>query len=651
MRKLLALGGFGAFAAALVLGPVACGGGGGGSGARFTASTNNSTGGSSTGGTSTTGSGTQTGGTGSGQTGGTGGTFVGNDLVPPDVQITHPSRGEYLTQYAYTVEGTATDIGGSGVNSLIVNGNTVTPDPVTGAFSYPMTMSEGANCVVVRAVDRAGNVGSAAVGCMVSARYRLATEEIPSAFGARVNEATLNAIAPTIANQIASSGAIQAQLMSRPVFRGQVDDPIFGFCLASSEVTVQSVSFNPIQIQFDCVPGGINALVQVPNFRLQANARSYCGIPYSISGEVSAQTAVVDCGLALAIDAQGNYTAQVTRSAVALNGFRFDIYGIPSIIENLVRSTVQREAERRLADEVRQQLPTRTVTALQNLSQPIQRAFNGQTVTLTIKPARADFDDAGITVDFSGNVTAAKNPATPTVPGSVFRAPPAGVLPTYASAPGFYVSVNENAVNRALFTSWQAGLFNLQIDQTFLAQFNVSLPFNLNSNLVAAFFPQLAGMLTPNTTIPLRIDIAPMMQPVVKVAGQGSQDLFEAAIDEVHVTVMMDFGPGLGWQPFMSVAAHLEGAANATLANNQFAFTLTPGTTFEADMIGQPLLAIAGLDVERFLQFVVPPAIQLAAASIRPVPLPALQGLTLLNLRVYGDGQQREFLTLDGDVQ
>ncbi len=62
-------------------------------------------------------------------------------------------------------------------------------------------------------------------------------------------------------------------------------------------------------------------------------------------------------------------------------------------------------------------------------------------------------------------------------------------------------------------------------------------------------------------------------------------------------------------------------------------------------------IPLAGVDVERFLAFLMPSALQVAAASMAPIPVPTLQGLTFAGVQIRQDGTEGEFATLSADVR
>jgi hypothetical protein len=129
----------------------------------------------------------------------------------------------------------------------------------------------------------------------------------------------------------------------------------------------------------------------------------------------------------------------------------------------------------------------------------------------------------------------------------------------------------------------------------------------------------------------------------VDLAGNASV----AAIGVVNGTFLLDFGNGPA--RIMEVAVPLEAVADVAIANGAVTFTIGSNTRFEADLLSSAI-PWNGLDVERFLTFFLPSALELATQSVAPIPLPALQGVGLTNARVYRDGLRGEFATVGADV-
>ena len=77
---------------------------------------------------------------------------------------------------------------------------------------------------------------------------------------------------------------------------------------------------------------------------------------------------------------------------------------------------------------------------------------------------------------------------------------------------------------------------------------------------------------------------------------------------------------------------------------------LTQNVQVEVDMLSTSM-PLNGIDVERFVAFLSPAALQVATQSMKPIPIPTMQGLSLTNLGAVRDGQRGEFVTISGDVR
>ena len=566
----------------------------------------------------------------------------GSDPDAPLVEILDPARGAFLPPGTIVVRGTAQDAG-SGVWMLLLNGVPTPVDPA-GSFQAAVTLAWGVNTITARAIDRAGNVASASIS-VISGEYRPATDEVHGASGLRLNEQALNRVAPFIARSFLGSATFQQALLGGPIYRGALTDPFFGTCIASAEVRVLAFRFDTPQLQIDCVQGGVNAILRLPNARLTANAHDYCGIGYSATGDVTAVEAVADAGFDISLDAAGNFLVAPRYATVLLNGFRLAIQGIPSVISNLVYSEVKSAIEDALADAIRRYLPGALSSTFASLSQPMTIPLPGGSVSVLARATTLDFDDFGFSAAYAGNAIAPRNPQVPAAPGSLHLSGPAGTVPAMGTAFGFYGTVGENFLNRILFTSWQAGCWHVTVDQQFLASFNVTLPFQLDGQWIAHFFPALQGMIVPGQMVPVGFQFEPALQPVMRVVG--GTELFRLQVGELHMTLLMDFGGG--FTPIMTVALHLDAGCGVSFARNAFTFTLTSQPVFEAQLLWSAI-PLNGIDVGRFLTFFVPSAIQAAIQSVQPTPLPTLQGAILTNLAAYQDGIQGDFATVSGDV-
>jgi hypothetical protein len=584
--------------------------------------------------------------TSSGGMSGSGSSFVGSDVDAPTITVTSPTRGAYLPAGSLTVTGTVDDgPQGSGVVAFSVNGFVVQPDPATGQWTHAMTAGPGVHTIVVRAVDLAGNVGTAALS-VLAGDFRPDADVIQSAAGTRISETSLNRLAPTLVAGL-TAGALTQSLTSQPLARTDVRDPVFNTCIASIEARVRNVQFATPDILFDAVPGGLGAEIHVRNFRVDANAQSYCGIPYSVTGNITANDVEVRLVLDIQLDqATGRFAVSTRSSSVTMHGFQFGIRNIPSAISNLAATLIQDELEDQIEALVKNDVPRELQQLMQQLGQSFSQTWNGRSVTFDATPGFIAFDHDGMEIGYNANTTAPRDPNVPVVPGSLHTAggPTAG-LPAFDPTVGFSVAVNENLLNRALHTSWQGGFWHLVIGQQALGSLGAG-QLSMNAQTVALFFPQLAAMMPAGTNIPVAIQVAPQMQPVLRVVGQPNT--FELQVGELHLTLLMDFGAG--FTPVLEVALHIATSMGVAIQNNVLSYSIGGNTTFASDVLSSAVPLNAS-DVEAFLQVLVPGALNVVASSVRPTPLPTLQGIQVDVIGIKQSGQNGEFVTVEGNVR
>jgi len=86
------------------------------------------------------------------------------DVTPPTVSIENPVQGHVFATTLVLVDGTASDLGGSGLDIVKVRLNGDTWADATGTYSWnaSLTLTSGSNSIEARAWDNAGNPSSVA---------------------------------------------------------------------------------------------------------------------------------------------------------------------------------------------------------------------------------------------------------------------------------------------------------------------------------------------------------------------------------------------------------------------------------------------------------------------------------------------------------
>src|SRR5262249_48374693 len=102
-------------------------------------------------------------------------------------------------------------------------------------------------------------------------------------------------------------------------------------------------------VDLDPRAGGLGVHVEIPNVDVTTRASGVViGIHYGINVNVTATNAVLDATAVVSVAPGGVVTTQLQNVNVDLQGFRFDIAGIPTFLENLARNAVRGLLERQI---------------------------------------------------------------------------------------------------------------------------------------------------------------------------------------------------------------------------------------------------------------------------------------------------------------
>lgn len=633
-----------------------CGGGGGG-------------GGGVKGGGSTSSGSTSSGSTGTGGTTVTGSAgFVANDFDEPTLTVTAPARGAYLTWTTnpagkVDVEGTAVDTG-DGIAQVTVNGVSVAFAP-NGSFKTSVALVKGANEILVTATDHAGNQARSVRSVVFADWFAPAQTIVNRAVGARVNEGALNAVAPLIVQKIVAGQLIDQLLLNggQPIWGdyNRLPSWLGGGCYIAINITITQVSYGTPQLVFDCTPqGDIVATLKVPNFDVRGDASDGCGIPWpTVSGDISASEVDVTLAVTAAVDPTTHQVVITGQGAnVGMQNYNFNFTNLPGQILNVftlgqIGGAVRSPIENAIATAIENDLPPKLGQALNGFFGPTSRTWGGRTVTFNIMPGGVSVDDNGITFDCAANVTGPLAPTIPNVPGAYFDSSAGAALPIYPPvSPNLSVSVQSNAWNQALFTSWQAGFWDLMIDQRFLNALGINAPFALDSNMLRSFVPGIASFLPPGSApIPVAIETELMCQPIL-VPTPAGPTVARLELPELHLRVMID--PGTGFVALWEFAVHMEVGVDFSIVNgNELAVAIGANPRFDAETLSTALPTNAGIDWGRAFSQIVPGVLSIVASSVKPFPLPNLgvsTPLAINNPHVIVDGQAADYLTVNGDL-
>jgi hypothetical protein len=521
--------------------------------------------------------------------------------------IGFPARGAFLSGPAQvTLTGTLVPE----VARLEVNGK---PATIAGAaWSLGATLAFGVNTFALRAFDQSGQeIAHTSWSVLYSPTYLPADTVVRDAVGTRFDVASIAQLVPPAVDALTASGLLQTALTSGPV-------------RLPGHLQIFTVAFDTPRVTATPQLGGFQLQADLPRFSLEA--RFAAG-----ALRVSASDAHLDATLLLAV-AAGRFEASMpVRPEVTLMGLTG---GPRGLIERALQSALQAALPGAVEQELNQA--------------GARRAFSlgGIPATIESQPDSLAIDPGGVTTLSNANISPVGTPLHPDVPGSISRTGSAATPPAFTGSHDVSLTLREDLLNRALLSAWQGGLWNVTVDQAFLAQQGINLPFPLDSSLLLPFFPALQSLLPPGQPVPLSFQLEPILPPVVTLTG--APNLLTASYGELHVTIQLDLAQGA--QPLLTLDLHAELPVSPTISNGLLRLTLDPPLQAQADVLENPL-ALPAADVDRFLQSGLPLTVALAGSTIPPIPLPPLPpGFQPTNADVFQDGAGGDFLTVAGDL-
>lgn len=564
---------------------------------------------------------------------------TGPDTSPPVITLTSPTRGLHTTLNLVRVEGTVTDQ--TGVAYFIINGTPVLPG-AGGAFLHVATLGAGLNVIELEAADPLGRRARTVLP-VVSGAFLPEASDVSDALGARLNRSAFDAIERVAAQQLGGVSLATMIMAQNPLYSSS------NF-LGSLEVRATSASFGTPTLDLDPQAGGLGVRVELPaiDVRTRADVRVFGFIPIGTNLTVTADRAIVTARAVVTVAPGGVVTTTLQNVVVDLQNFRFDVSLIPGTgLENLARSAVRGLIERQIVNQVQTIVPREINKAIAGANGPITQVVLGRTVTLHLLPKAVTFDPAGCSVLCDGDMRMAPVAGLPTTPGSLFTA---GAAPVHATTPAFHLSLNDDLLNRVGHAAWRGGLMNLRIDQAAAQTLGLPAWLPMDAFMLQVFFPQLIGRVNPQDPLELEVSSAtPAMFKTLPV-GQG---LLEAGIGDLTVSIYVapagrprELVLRVGTQVRVGIQPTLTSAAGATTLRVDVAGR----PTIRTDVFETPLVAIDEVSVENFVDFILPPVIQLLPRAFSGFPLPMYPGLTPANVQAVQDGPMGDFVTVKGDL-
>jgi hypothetical protein len=579
-----------------------------------------------------------TSGTSSGTTTTPGGTTTtpaptGPDTAPPVITLTSPARGLHTTLNMVRVEGTVTDQ--TGVAYFIVNGTPVLPG-ANGAFLHVVTLGAGLNVIELEAADPLGKRARTVLP-VVSGAFLPEASNVSDALGARLNRPAFDAIERLAAQQLGGVNLAAMIMAQNPLFSGS-------YGLANVDVRATSATFGTPALDLDPQAGGLAVRVELPAIDVSVRAEGrVIGIPFGIPVQITADRAIVTARAVVTVAPGGVVTTALQNVVVDLQNFRFDIGGIPTFLENLARTAVRDLIARQIVRQVETIVPQEVNRAIAGANGPITQVVMGRTVTLHLLPKAVTFDPDGCSVLCDGDMRLPAVAGLPTTPGSLFTT---GAAPAHATTPAFHLSLNDDMLNRVGHAAWRGGLMNLLVDQTTAQTLGLPAWLPMDAFMLQVFFPQLIGRVNPLDPLELEVSSATPAMFRTLPAGQG---LLEAGIGDLTVSIFVA-PAGRPRELVMRVGTQVRVGIQTSLQGTTLRVDVVGRPTIRTDVFETPLVALDEVAVENFVDFILPPVIQVLPRAFSGFPLPMYPGITPSNVQAVPDGPMGDFVTVKGDL-
>jgi hypothetical protein len=470
------------------------------------------------------------------------------DARPPVVGFVNPVRAQQVVgtpDQTFNITGNVTDNGGSGVASLVINGNPV-PFDAAGNFATTMVPSWGVNLISGVATDNVGNTRDFVQSFMIASNYRQAdaanviANRIADGVVAHLGQAILDEHGD---NDIDDLSTIAVTAIENTNIASKIPDPATTYhsdCWITSgdlQLHVDNITFNQPAIDMWAINGGVHVHAVIPNLYVAVHTSGdVCGIGIGISGEATADSVVLDADLDVN-GAGGTINVSMPSPGVSINNLNLNI-DLPSIISwavngilNLFDGVISDKIDSAFAGVLQDKIPP--------LLQGFLQGINLSTGFSLPAPFNLSIDlDTGLgTVAFDTGGGAIGLDATLYTPNGVVNPEPVGGIlqeqhqwPAFDTSKMFGIALSYDLLNQALYSIWYGGALNIDLTQF------------MNNN------PPAMGMTGLTATL------NGMAPPVLKPTSNGNYP-FELQVGDLKLHLTVQNVPALGTVDLVAYAS------------------------------------------------------------------------------------------------
>ncbi|MCK6530760.1 hypothetical protein L6R50_25435 [Myxococcota bacterium] len=541
------------------------------------------------------------------------------DSSGPALNLHTPPRGAQLPTGPTQVAGTASDAV-SGLDVVRVNGGWV--PVVMGSFNTSVTAAFGLNVLQAEATDQDGNGSDAAISF-------LAGGFLPE--GAWLEDALVARIGEEGIDQL--EGVALSALDVGALLDGMADagTPVFstGSCTtASATLYVTGAAAGDTTVDLDPKGGGyIQLSASVADLEIDFEAdysTFFCLVNGTAVGTMSADRVDISARLNVAVSG-GEVVASLSDVTATFVGF--DISGdLASEIVSLFDDFIVGYAEDAVVDAIEAEVAPMLEDVFSDLALATTLDLAGIPLSLEAVPHDARVDETGLTLALESRVTGPSSPGLPDLEGSLWREP---AWPSYGSGDAFHLSIADNFINQVLTAVWRAGALEMDLA-------GGDLGLDLGS------LGPLLGLSE------LSIAVTPLLPPVLVPRDDGTTE-YDLQVGEMKLDLRGD--PGGVPSLLAEIRVALQAPAAVTVADGGIAIAVGDPAVW-LDVVGSDHPVDAELlegVMEDLLASLLPEMLSVLDA-LAGIPIPEMEGFTLLSPSLSRDDDPYNYLTLSGDV-
>lgn len=367
--------------------------------------------------------------------------------TPPTLEVTSPARGTLADSDVVMVTGHVTDT--EGKVKVTVGGQDVAVAK-DGTFSASVPVTAGIALIETHAIDKGGNdvrdVRAVLAGSLAPTDGTKAGQ-----VGARAGVGALKAVGAAVGTAAKAIDYTAAATALNPVYNNTG-------CLGA-KIDITSVTLSDVDVGLTPTTGALTTDVAIANLVVKAHVdfKVAC-IGGSTTVTMRATTTHIHGDLGLRI-ANAALATSLPDATVGFDGFSFDVGGVPSAVESLVRDNVRDGVARALASTIKSKVPPIADKQLASLiAKPITTSLLGHDTTISITPTKVSITPTELFVAVDSKLKVDGGA------GGTFVTTDSPLSPSMMSgSQGLGVALDDDIVNQLFAGLWAADAFDKEL--------------------------------------------------------------------------------------------------------------------------------------------------------------------------------------------